>query len=155
MATRTAHDFTGGETPAAAVFDGLPGGWLGWIESTSDQTGITSEVDVTSVTLTVTVNASRRIKISVGGMVSAVTNDAAAVGRINKDGSNAGTWCRTGTITAGNDWQCFGSWIDTPSTGSHIYKATIARSSGTGTITVSGTSPGRCWILVEDIGPAS
>ena len=61
MAVRTAYDAVAGSTLTAANLDRYPGGWIGYAEATTGQTGISGAADLTSLSVTVTVGTSRRI----------------------------------------------------------------------------------------------
>ncbi len=154
MPTRTAKEW-GTEAATSTNMNKMAGGWIGYATNSADQTGITTLVDVTDITVTVTVGTSRLIRVDVLGLVTISTNSANYVGRIQQDGSNAGTWAyKDGGAANDADWQ-HGFVVLTPSAGSHTYKATLATSSGSGTLSVDGTSPNQARILVTDLGPAS
>jgi hypothetical protein len=156
VATRTGYVGTesSGDTLTTTNFNKLPNGWIGDVSVTSDQGSITSEVDATSLTLTVTAGASRRMKIE--GFVrveSTVAGDRVGV-RIYK----ASTQIQVGTVActvANNTESVYVVITDTPSTGSNTYKLTVARLTGSGTITLKASSTGPGQIVVTDIGPAS
>lgn len=135
---------------------GLPWGHLGRGVKTADQLNITTEADITGLSATVTVGASRIIKISAlvlwqatGGIPTSVINVyrdavAAAVGRIE-----------TETILDTHYHTASGSVLDVaPSAGSHTYKVTMQRVLGTGDIDILAGATYPSWLLVEDIGPA-
>lgn len=156
MATRTSSigTFNNGDILSEAHLDALPAGWLGWIERTSDQGSITSEVDVSGVTLAVTLNASRRIKISAFGQHAATNTDSVAQLTI-KEGSTVIAYDRSPTTftslsynNAMNPWK-----IITPSAGAHTYKLTVQRLVGTGTVTLVADTDRPVTLLVEDLGP--
>jgi len=131
-----------------------PGGVLGYAQVTANQATLTTEVDLTGLTVTVTVGSGRRLRLSYSVTVSSsVANDAVAI--LAYDG--AATVVQT-TLLSGVGPIAFqntmaDSVILTPSTGVHTYKLTAKRNSGTGNI--SAPSPGTttpAYILVEDIG---
>src|SRR6266700_2865661 len=66
MTSRVAYPGTAvtNDVLTAANVNNLPGGWIGYAEVTANQTGITTEVDLTGLSQAVTVNTSRRIRIS-------------------------------------------------------------------------------------------
>jgi len=154
MATRTAKEWTT-EAATSTNMNKMAGGWVGDASNSSDQSGITTTVDVSDVTVTVTANTSRRLKITVQGYVTIQAAAADYIGRIQEDGTNVGTWAyREGGTT--NDGLLHDGFVTrTPSAGTHTYKATVGVSSGSGTLTVSGTGSQKARILVEDVGPAT
>jgi hypothetical protein len=124
---------------------------LGYVEATADQTTITSEVDLTGLAVTVTVPAGRRIRVTgyTGSMSSTVASD---VGRISiKEGATLLELAnQSGLVTAfGHAVQA--EWVGTPAAGTHTYKLTAQRLSGTGTLTVGAGATFPAYILVEDI----
>ena len=158
MATRTSSigTFNNGDAWSEAHIDSLPAGWLGYLPRTSDQTGITTEVDVSGVTVTVTLNASRRIKVS--GYTSGIgmsNVDTVAQLSIYADGVSVAydrVPCAFANLTYNSSAQPVA--ILTPSAGSHTYKLRISRLVGSGTVTIAADTDRVCYILVEDIGPA-
>lgn len=155
MSTRTAYPATesNGDTWTTTVIDKLPGGWIGDVSVTADQGSITSEVDATGLTLTVTANASRRLRIEgIANLRSTVANDRGII-RLYKDG----TQIKTGTIllSVSNTTESVYCYVtDTPSTGSHTYKMTVERVTGSGTMTLKANSTDPSLLTVTDIGPA-
>jgi hypothetical protein len=143
-------------TPIPVSFgNGVAGGWIGYLPRTSDQTSITSVVDVSGVTVTVTVNTSRRLKISGRGAHLATNADTVAQLSI-KEGGTTLDFDRSNTAFANVSYNkaMTPQAIVTPSAGSHTYKLTIERTVGTGTITLVADVDRPCFILVEDMGPA-
>jgi hypothetical protein len=130
----------------------LPKGVLGRAEITVSQGSITTTVDVTGLSVTVTVSASRMIRITawIRGVNSTVAGD---FGRM--DILEGATLLGTAQqyVQASNTLLP-GFVILTPTAGSHTYKIQYGRTAGSGTHTVNATSNSPSFILVEDIGPA-
>lgn len=155
MASRTAYVSTevDGDILTAANFDKLPGGWIGYVEATANQTTITTEADLTSLSVTVTAGTTRRLRLT--GKVnftSTVANDGAKL-RI-KESSTVLNAADNATPTGAGGVFIFASAVITPSAGSHTYKLTLART-GTGTLTMNASATEAAYLLIEDIGPAS
>lgn len=143
------EDITGGTLPQFSGA-GLPSSTLGYAQITANQAGITSEVDVAGLSVTVTVPANRRIKITAysGSVGSTVANDVARLSI--KEGSTLMQLAQE-TCRGSFDPSILAEWIGIPSAGTHTYKVTAARLTGTGTITVGADAQYPAFILVEDI----
>lgn len=132
----------------------------GYAEVTASQTGLTTTADLTSLSVTVTVGTSRRIKIT--GYVSDWQRTAGgAIGdRISLDIEEGGTRLSRAFI----NWEtaagsAFGNFSEvivylTPSAGSHTYNLQYSRVGGTATISMRAASGEPAFIAVEDVGPA-
>ena len=155
MPVRSAYPGTAltGEVLTALKVNNLPGGWIGYAEVAADQLSITTVVDLSGLVLNVTVGASRRLRVTVYTSVySTVVGDSATLSI--KEGATqlstrAEVFSKASTLEGVS---C--AAIVTPTAGAHTYKATLERTTGTGTLLMgaSGTQP--AFILVEDIGPA-
>jgi hypothetical protein len=155
MPVRTAYVATEavGDVLTKANFDKLPGGWIGYAEVTANQTTITAAVDLTGLTVTVTVNTSRRIRVT--GSAELVNNTAGAglLLLILADGAQVMS-APTGGMTANVAVRKVAQVVLTPTAGSHVYKLQAqTQVGGTGTMNAAATYP--AFILVEDLGPAS
>jgi hypothetical protein len=149
------------DTDRVLYYDGAAWSWWknsaagtlsgGYAENSADQTGITTQVDLTSLTSTVTVLAGRRIRIySEMSMQSSVANDLFEA-HIFADGVSVALreWRPTTPNVAET---AIISRVLTPSAGAHTYKIRGGQGFGaTGTWIVNGTSK-PAYILVEDIG---
>lgn len=136
-------------TPTPAPSSGAPSSTLGYAALTTSQTGITTETDVNDLSVTVTVPAGRRLKISSGmGLQSTVAGDYAFM-RLTEDGNNISySQIITGASVQNTDSVA----VVTPSAGSHTYKARAARTgSAAGTISVVAATTNPAYLLVEDI----
>lgn len=133
--------------------DSLDLGVLGYVEVTADQSGITTETDLTGLSIAVTVGTSRRIKVIGNGVLTSnVANDAAAM-KIKEGGTQLQD-SQIHNIIAGQGDTVQVFVILTPSSGAHTYKLAAVRSAGTGSVTMVAASTFPAFILVEDIGPA-
>lgn len=142
-------------TAPVAFGNGVAGGWIGYLPRTSDQTGITTQVDVAGVTVTVTVNNSRRLKITGWSNMAATTTDTIAQ-LLVMEGATVLAYGRGTTAFAGLSYNppvCVVAVV-TPTAGSHTYKLAAARVTGPGTVTVSCSTDQPTFLLVEDMGPA-
>ena len=154
MTTRTLYTPTALEVLTATNLNKLAGGWLGYAQITADQTGITTEVDVTSASLTVTVPASRLIRISFWGVVySSVAGDTAEV-KIKESTTVLGGGLTAALLTNASGIFAY-TLVSAPSAGSHTYKATIARATGTGNVVLACSATRPAHFVVEDLGPSS
>lgn len=129
------------------------GGTLGYAQVTANQTGLTSAAaDLTGLSVTVTVPANHRIRITAQIAMSGNTvNDAAAV-RIHESTTQLQE-CHNRVTVANSGDAIYCTVVLTPSAGSHTYnlKGVIANGGGgTGILVASSTKPAS--ILVEDIG---
>lgn len=156
MPVRTAYVGTEavGDVLTKANFDKLPGGWIGYAEVTANQTTITTETSLTGLTVTVTVNTSRRIRIGArANILSTVADDRFSL-RIKESATVLNTG--EGVLRlASVDQTFYTEWIGTPSAGVHTYNLTLQRLNGTGSGSLIAGATFPAHILVEDIGPAS
>lgn len=155
MAVRTAWNPAVGDVITEANLEKLPGGWIGYAEVSANQASISTETDLTGLSVTVTVGDSRRIRITGRGIVSRTVADGVTLGQIKESTTVLGRWCQhspSATTEFGNE---MGFCVITPSAGSHTYKLTLQRNTGTGTVTLNAGTGSEASITVEDIGPAS
>lgn len=153
MATRTGYVGTqvAGDVLTAANFTKLPNGWIGYVEATANQNGISAETDLTSLTVSPTVGTSRRLRISGRVYVQVSSAGATAILRLKQDGVTIGQGAAQPNDTV--DFVSIEVWsVETPSSGSHTYKLTLQAEAGT-VDAENATSKGM--VLVEDVGPAS
>lgn len=156
MSNRTAYPATeaDGNVLHASDIDKLPGGWIGYVEITSNLGTFTSgSQDLSGLSVTVTVNSSRRVRIEGRCRWSSdVAADDAQL-QVNESSTvlqkTVGTMPRT-TVSYG----AFVSVVLTPSSGSHTYKLTGGREAGTGNVSLAAGATSPAFLLVEDIGPA-
>lgn len=127
-------------------------GTLGYTQVTADQTVNASTItDLTSLTSTVTVGASRRVRISGYANVQQSANASVVSFYIYEGSSLVATSSQS--VTASYALLVQVAAILTPSTGSHTYKLRLQTSSGSVTMKAdAAVSYGPAWILVEDIG---
>jgi hypothetical protein len=155
MATRTTPVGThsGTDYLSAAEENGAAGGWIGYVEVTADQSGITSIADLTSLSVTVTVGADRLIKIT--GCVRASNGTASKAASLyiyesTTELQRADAHLQDADIGAGITATRI---LNDPSTGTHTYKLRMASLIG-GTATMRASADEPAFILVEDLGPA-
>lgn len=137
-------------TPTPATATGAPSSILGYSEVTANQAGIVgANSDLTGLTLSVTVTAGRRIKISGHTLSrSTVANDVFQVGIY--EGATLINAAKDSVPTT-DDLSVDVFAVITPSAGSHTYKLVGLRSSGSGSITVAAGATFPSFILIEDI----
>lgn len=157
MATRTTNvgNFNAGDVLTAGHLNSLPGGWLGYIEDITGQGSITTEASLTGLSLAVTVNASRRIEIRVKAAVGSTVSGDTVLYRI-KEGATVLDSLPLPITAAGGPGSIGTEFatVVTPTVGSHTYNVSLARSSGTGTISHQASGTQKSWLRVTDIGPA-
>jgi len=143
-------EFVAGDVLAASEINALPGGVYGYAERTSSQTGITSITDLTGLSVTVILPASRRIKISAQVRTQQQTSGGRIIGQIQESTTVLGTFADDGNVAAAIRVLASGSAVITPSSGSHTYKLTLSTSGGSVDAIAGATSPN--FIVVEDLG---
>lgn len=153
MATRTAYAGTAlaGDVYTAANHARMPGGWIGYVEVTSNQNGFSTEVDVTGLTLTITPNSSRRLSVRGAVSVQVGTSAATVVLRLKEDGVKM----IDAAVQPNDNADVLSIPIEaitTPSAASHTWKLTIQVETGTADVE---NSISKGWLMVEDIGPAA
>lgn len=85
MAERERHDYVAGEVLTAAQLDAMPGGWIGYLVSSSNQTSITTEVAISGLSgLTVTLEANRLYRVSAEFTVESTIKNERAIVKILK-----------------------------------------------------------------------
>jgi hypothetical protein len=154
VATRQAYDASSGTVLTAANLDKHAGGWIGYVEVTAGQTGITSEADITSLTLTVTANASRYHKVSWQCEVDVSNLDTVPVVKVTDASNNAKgqTTMAFPIINVGHTFA--GSVVETGWSGSTTRKLRAVRALGTGTVDINAAATSPAFLLIEDIGSA-
>lgn len=130
-------------------------GELGYAQVTANQTTITTEADLTSLTTTVTVGTDRKIKITGNGIFTRTVADGVTQFRIKEGTTTLQIANIRNASTAGETCQAICRLDDTVATaGSHTYKLTLALATGTGSVGLTASSTNPAFILVEDLGPA-
>jgi hypothetical protein len=144
--------FTAGNVLTAAQMNRLPWGIMATASKTSNQTGISTVTDITSLTVTFTAVSTRYYRTTIWSLVRQNTAAGTSVIQIT-DGSNVqktegdfyiGTAGGFGTLCV----QC----VETGLTGSTTRKGRALTASNTMDVIASSTFP--AFILVEDIGQA-
>jgi hypothetical protein len=147
--------------PGLYVFDvrwdppwNLPWGIMGIAQAVANQGSITAEVDLTSLTITLTAVANRRLLLWVEGrsFFSTVANDILGI-RLKEGGTQLMERYST-AIGASTGSNFPGTRVPiTPTAAAHTYKATALRASGTGTLTVEAAATYPLTLFLEDKGP--
>ena len=148
-----APTFVADEVVTATKMNDLPKGILGYATG-ADQTGMTTEVDLTGLSVAVTVAAGRRLKLTAYVSTSPSAASAHIITLRIKEGATVLQLAHVSTALATQTGLTAIATI-TPSAGAHTYKATLQRTSGAGTIDVqSGGLPADAvaFLLVEDLG---
>ncbi len=151
---RQPHDFATGETPSAAVFDGLPGGVVGVVTSSAATGGI-GATEVTVCSRVVSVNASKlHLLVFQCNLESTVANDKFRI-RI-KDGTTVLVFREHRCYTA-NSYETVTVIGESTALagGSHTLTATIERVAGTGTGNETSASTSPKLLLCVELGPNS
>ena len=137
----------------------MPKGMIAYATSSSDTTGITTETDLTGMSVTVDVPANRIVTIEgYYGRVSSLTASDVASFRIKESTTQlAESRIDVGTVVSGSNGGAT-AYVSTapftPSAGSHTYKLTGVLAQGTGTIQFRASATVLAWIRVVDHGPA-
>ena len=142
--------FTAGQILTALEMNNLPFGRCGSASATADQTGISSAVDLTSLTVTWTAVSSRYYRTTL--YLPVLTQNATAgyvIGRIT-DGSATLKQAANHLAQTGDQFQMIVMTIETGLSGSTTRKGRLSTSAGTVDLTLGASSP--AWIAVEDIG---
>lgn len=153
MAARTAYVGTesAGDVLTAANFNKLPGGLIGYAIVTSAQTGVSTITDVTSATIAVTVNSSRKIRVE----AKAVLQQAGGAGDYSlyiREGATTLDQASGSATANGQVGTMRPLYIGSVSSGAHTYKLSMSTSANT-IGTIAGATEA-VYILVFDDGPA-
>jgi hypothetical protein len=148
----TSQTFAGPLT--SAEMNSLPQGTLGYAPVTANQGSITALVDLTGLTVTVTLVAGRRIRIT--GDVSFTSSVAAdnALCQIVEGATvlNSRSTAIPAITTPAGGYSCHVEAVLTPTAAAHTYKLQAQRNGGSGNITMVAAATQPAFILVEDIG---
>lgn len=131
----------------------LPAGEIAYAQVTADQGSITTEVDLTSLTITTpSIPAGRKLLI-IGtiGAYSTVASDDVQL-QLYKDGALVQARTSAPLSNAVRFAQVDVFLRDTPAVGAHTYKLTLQRRSGTGTITMHASANAPAFIVAYDKG---
>lgn len=123
---------------------------LGYAQVTTPQGGITTETDLTGLSVTVTVPAGRRLRITAQGRVDAVTTAGLIIGFIKEGSTYLDRWVQD-DVGAGQVRTASASTIITPTAGSHTYKLSLWKFNGGNTASLNADPAYPAYILVEDI----
>ncbi|HEY5667894.1 MAG TPA: hypothetical protein VIR03_01890 [Candidatus Saccharimonadales bacterium] len=134
-----------------AAWRDCSGGTLGYATNTTSQTGITTPTDLTGESLTVTVPANHRIRISTMNRLYGSTVGGVPGTRI-MEGATQLQDClyHIQTPLQGDTLPC--SVILTPTAGSHTYTVQLYLEAGSGTVSSGPAATAPAYMLVEDIG---
>lgn len=151
MAVRTAYVPVAGTAITAANHAKFPGGWIGYVEATSNQTGLSAATDLTNLSVTVTAGTSRRLLAEGYVKTQQQTSSATPSVTMLLDGVTIAT--TQVTLAAGGIGMHHPRSVQAPSSGSHTIK--LQAGVGAGTVDVLASSSNVASLLVEDIGPSS
>jgi hypothetical protein len=153
--TGIAHNagaIVGNNITAGMLVLAFPRGTLsgGYAQVIANQTGITTISDLTNLTVTVTVGAGRRIRITAYVRVGQNTSLGAPNVLYIREGA---VTLATSTVhvAAGQYYQHHAVVVLQPSAAAHTYKLSLSTTAGT-TDLISGGSADPSFILVEDVG---
>lgn len=123
---------------------------LAYAEVTALQTGISTETDLTGLTVTVTVPTGRRIRVTGQARVDTVTTAGHVIGRIKEGATELSRWLNE-DIGASQTATSDNAVVFSPTAGTHTYKLTLEKFNGGNTVTMVAGATQPAFILVEDI----
>lgn len=158
MAVRTAWTpiATSGELVSQTDVRSIGGGAIGYASVTSSQNVATSTVtDLTGLTVTVNVGPSRLLRLSASCLLSRSVADGITVGYFREGTTEFGRFGQHAP-SANTETELASGWVlvVNPTEGTHTYKLSMSRLTGTGNSTLNATASNPAWFLVEDIGPS-
>jgi len=144
--------FVAGNVLTAAQMNRLPWGVMGYASATANQTGITTQTDLTSLSVTFTANSTRiyRTTLYIRYLEQLTATGFAQL--FITDGSNVEKQRAVWRIDAAYGVQGILTVIETGLSGSVTRKGRGATDAGSMTIQAGSTGPAQ--IFVEDIGQA-
>lgn len=128
-------------------------GQIGYAQVTASQTGISTLTDLTGLSVAVTAGTNRRIRITASGLVARTVVDGTTALYV-REGGTVLQIINVQPSRANEGTEAFGHVVLTPSAGSHTYKLSLERNTGTGTTSMAAGATFPASILVEDIGAA-
>jgi hypothetical protein len=137
-----------GDTLTAANFNKLPGGLVGYAVRTTDQTGISTEADITSLSIPYTFVAGRLYRLSLWCRTQQVTTNGNQEIYIT-DGASTHLAVAGRTVAAGTSDSLRAECLYTGS-GSVTIKARAAAAAGT--VTILGGVTYQPLLTIEDLG---
>jgi hypothetical protein len=133
----------------------MPWGYIAQGTATANQTGITTEADLTGLTSgSVNLVANRRYKVSVNAYIYQTVTDTYGGIRIYNDATQLQEVWVSRPTTASEQVPISGFVTFTTTTAAHTIKATLRRSGGTGTMNSYAAATYPAVLLLEDIGPS-
>lgn len=153
MAITPNTTFSSGAVLTADQMNRLPWGVVAFAQKTADQTGISTEADITSMSVTWTADSTRYYKISVFlAPFRQKTANGIVVPKITDGSNNARVQANVSLAT--DDFACLAiAEIVTGLSGSITRKARIGTTAGTVDVLAATAGQGN-YIVVEDIGKA-
>ena len=144
---------TSKKVTGAQILAATSQGTLGYVAVTANQSGITTLVDLTSLTLTITFLATRRIRITgITQWSGTVGADSVQVTIVDTSGPTVINLSNTGIVTTGQVYPGYVTAVVVPGAGARTYKLQAARVVGSGSETLNASATGPCFLLIEDIG---
>lgn len=144
----------GNKLSAAMLLRALPRGVLpgGYAEVQANQSPVTALTDLTNLTITITADGTRRVKITAYVALSSTVGSDTVALFIREGGTTlAGSYIAINASSgAGFNAPLILSFV--PTAGSHTYKLTAQRIAGTGIIGMIANANNPAYILAEDIG---
>lgn len=145
------HDWTDGDIATDDRLDALPGGVMGYVVSSTADSGISTVTDITGLTVTWTAEAARLYKITVFVQVLQSSSTGLAVVTIT-DGSNTQKAAAGRTLGAAEYGAMNLTLLETGLSGSTTRKARLTTDAGT--VETIGDANDHPLIIVEDVGIA-
>lgn len=144
-------------TPIPISFgNGVAGGCIGYAKRTTNTSAVTTQSDITGLSVAVPVNASRLIEIEV--WIPAVSaSDATTWGQILLlEGATVLAFGPTGQTSAGSGSDppvVVKKLLSVTTAATRTFKVALDRAAGTGSVTMGAGTDREAYIRVNDLGP--
>lgn len=150
-------NFNGGDLQYAgrSVSRGVVSNGYAQIVASSTGTTSTSAVVVAGLSVTVTLDSTRRYRVSSWGQVaSTVASDRIGIALYDSATQLVGTFVQVPSAPTGYPYY-LEKIVTAPTSGSHTITVDIYRNAGTGTVNAVGGATAPSYVMVEDIGQAA
>lgn len=131
-----------------------PVGEIGFASVSADQTGISTETNLTglSVTTPALPSGGRKLKVTVSVTMDSGAASAEAFFLRIKESTTTLNQARGELTTAGQDTRVELNWRIAATSGAHTYYASLELAAGTGPLNLRAAGVNPSFILVEDMG---